>query len=210
MIHRGAQAVVTEAAGRARRAHTDLLRQMSTSAEELAQRNEAGRKQQRRRSVVLQRQLRIRVQSALQAVNALCDIGVSAEFQSLVAHRSIPVVLWGGTSGPRSPGGDMADVCWEYIGFIQLTATSIRIEYCTKTNGKIEWLPGGYFFATIPYAVEDTLLRSRPLWKIATSSPIDLADLQNMEVYSPEAIFQILVECANPARLESIIRSQIK
>lgn len=209
MINRGAQALVNEAATRAEHVRASLLKDMSSAAERLERQNEKARKRQIRQGLAHQRQLRMRVSTALRGLNALCAIGASTEFQSLIKAQGGPITLWGGSSGPRSPGGDMADVCWEYVGALTLTTSGVKIEYYSKTNDKIDWYADP-LFVTIPYSVEDNFLRSRPLLRIGTASALDLDKLHNTEIYTTEAIFEVFVECAEPKLFEKYFRRAVR
>lgn len=207
MTHRGTQAVVAKAAHGAQITHANLLNDMQSAAAQLAERNILERKRQRRLAVMGKRSFRIRTQTAVRGLNALCNIGASEEFQSLIAAHGAPIIIWGGSKG-SSPGGDMVDTYWEYIGVIMLGAASLRIAQCVKTNGSMLSLPREYFFATVPYAVEDNFLRSRLLSKITTAMAMDSKDM-HADPYTTEAIFEVLIECADPERLESYIRECI-
>ncbi len=148
-------------------------------------------------------------------MNALCEIGLSSEFQELIATQKRLFVLWDG-SETISPGGDMVGIVWHWANYIHLTGDGIRLEthheYGTKAQEalSIERDDSDYLSAIIPYGVDDTFLRTRLLWKIATPYPLDIKEVlrhnDRSVIQTTDMLFEILAECADPKKLERYFR----
>lgn len=201
-----ALAIVENAARYLRTKRTRAAAVLQQRAAEIRRENELRQREERRRAIVIQHQKAGRVVLALKTIDALCKIGSSHEFQELLKARRRPVTFWGGAE-TISPGYDIP-ARWTWTCKIVLTATAVELHCYTSTNGKIErWaLDDSFVRVAIPYATRDSLLRTRPLWRIATAEAIDDDELDRHEEkdvnfwYSSEMLFHILTVYANPRR----------
>jgi hypothetical protein len=218
---------VAKASARQGRINSTLLAQIAVKAAEANRQREIARRHRRRSEMEVNRRMHARVQLALQGVSALCALGASPEFQSLLRTHGGSFVIWGDEDA-RTAGGDMSDVYWRWVSKIELREHELVLHNYTATSGnygstyKLDRFEGGHqSFMHFPYAVEDDFLRTRILWRIATPNKFyDYKDesreyrrrmLEDPNfVYNIDWLFEILVTCANSKEFEELVADAIK
>jgi hypothetical protein len=217
---------VSSAARKQRLMQNDLMADMAARAEEISRRKERERRRNLKDHLTSLNRTAARVGLALQGIDALSAIGKSRQLQELLKARGKSLRVWGGEH-TSTAGYDMADVHWRWVSFIELTTDALIVHNYHAISGdygttfKIEHFVGNppplvYF----PHAVEDRLLRTRPLWRIATANAIEEEDEDDPAwvekdredvnfLYSTELLFEILVSCADPKKFKKLIRDAI-
>lgn len=227
MVQTALLTTVSRAANKQSRVNHKLLADMAAKAADTAKQKEIARRYKLRRELDQQHRIASRVRLALQGVDALCALGSSPQFEELIKVRGKSLTVWGGKK-IISPGYDMADIHWKWVSMIELRATELVLYNYTASSGN----HGSTFtidrfgdapppLVHFPYALDDELLRTRHLWRIATTDAIEELDEDTPEfykkeresvnfVYSTELLFETLVMCANPKEFTRLIRNAIR
>jgi hypothetical protein len=208
-----ALALVSRAEKTTRRINTRLLGDIQKAANEERVRNEAGRRERRRREMEHSLRLHRRVAQATDAVLGICAIGRTKQLRSLIKGRGKPLTLFGGVY--VSPGNPICPARWDYISQVYMTMNQLVIKNRVDVNGA----PHGVFptyHIRFSYDITDRPTIAQRLRPLATESDL-LSDYDEEEVpeifaddvnfhYSVERLFDVLVSWHEDKNLTKALR----
>lgn len=162
-----------------------------------------------------QRWIRRRAGQIFQGLHALSELGTSAEFQSLLGTRGVPIQLWGvhwrhggsHDSGPAEYVADLQiakdaiilrDLAW--IGYEsgsgdpEHDSTYLELEYATKTG----------WFAS-PW-LRDLSVQTQI---VDLAQETDAFNNMHSHTGTDAMLWQAVANCANPAVLEDYVRTAL-
>lgn len=156
-----------------------------------------------------------RITLALDGIVAVGVIGASAEMQELIKEQGHPFVLWG-KAQKRTAGYDMSDIYWRTTSRVMLTASAVLVENYSDTSSDYgnTFRPdiGERYVLEFPYGGLEPAWRKR-LSPMASLKQYDLQEVRDLMycdkesdiTYSPEVLFDVLVQCSNQATLEELV-----
>lgn len=159
-----------------------------------------------------------RTSLARDGLNNLRALGGTKEVQELLRVHDGSILLWGDEE-QSSPGYDMKDVVWKYVTHVTLLQTEVRAQYHVHTisagSGTFKPHPVFPMFdLRFSYGKTDEFKNQFGLWMLAsTQSYGGIAAMERrddkLELFSPEALFEVFIECSTKKGLRRLFRNAI-